>query len=52
MMSLTGDWSQTYFSILIHIILLLYLFLYFDTRIIEAYTDTAWGGGFNDVRAR
>ena len=50
MMSLTGDWSQTYF--LIHIILLLYLFLYFDTRIIEAYTDTAWGGDFNDVTCR
>lgn len=31
--------------------LLIYFFIlfpYFDTHIIEAYTDIAWGGGFND----
>ena len=55
MMSSTGEtlsfWKLFYFLDLIHVIFFIFLclFLYFDTRIIEAYTDTAWGGGFNDV---
>ena len=51
MMSSTGDsFGQSIYQFILHnsLIYFFILFPYFDTHIIEAYTDIAWGGGFND----